>query len=219
MQRSRFRHHRSHHASRDDLHFDIWSLTYDRSPTQALLFGPVQRAVSSALAGRGRGGRLLDIGSGTGRLLDRLGQEHPGLELFGLDRSAGMLRAARQARGRLKLVRGSSEALPFPDECFDLVTTTLSFHHWSHQQEALNEVRRILRPGGVFALADVSIDDLPRWRPVRVLARRMLAHGLSIGERRRLLQGAGLQVVDERRALHGRWIPMTVSERPTDQEG
>jgi len=206
--------HRAAHGREDDLHFDVWSLTYDRSPTQVLLFGPVQGALLTALAGRLGSGRLLDIGAGTGRLLERLGQGRPGLALFGLDRSAGMLRAARRARPHLNLIRGAAEALPFPDESFDVVTTTLSFHHWSDQREALREVRRILRPGGTFALADVSIDDLPGWGPFRAVARRTLAHGLALEERHRLLDGAGLQVVQEGGAFHRHWIPLTVAERP-----
>lgn len=205
--------HRRHGVANDDRFFDMWSRTYDRSPTQVLLFGPVQRAVSAALAGRVSSGRLLDIGAGTGRLLELMGRDRPGLALFGVDRSAGMLRSARSARARLDLVRGSAEALPFPEACFDAVTTTLSFHHWSDQSEALREVRRVLRPGGIFALADVSIDDLGRRGPARALAGRLLAHGPSLDERRRLLESAGLQVVEERRALHGRWVPLTMAER------
>jgi len=46
-------------------------------------------------------------------------------------------------------------------------------------------------------------------------AGRMLAHGLPLEVRHRLLEDAGLQMVDERRALHGRWIPLTVAERPS----
>ena len=201
-------------ANGPDRYFDVWSLWYDHSPMHILLFGPVQRAVSAALASRLSSGRLLDIGAGTGRLLERLGQGRPGLALFGLDRSAGMLRAAHQARTQLGLVRAAAETLPFPNESFDVVTTTLSFHHWSDQPEALSEVRRVLRPGGAFALADVSIDDLPRWAP-RMAAGRMFAQGLPLEARHRLLDDAGLQMVDERRALHGRWIPLTVAERPS----
>jgi ubiquinone/menaquinone biosynthesis C-methylase UbiE len=208
---------RSGHARGDDVQFDVWSRTYDRSPTQLLLFGPVQRAVAAALSSRLGSGRLLDVGTGTGRLLERLGQWRPELALFGLDRSAGMLRAARQARFQLNLVRGAAEALPFPDESFDVVTTTLSFHHWTDQSEALREIGRILRRGGALALADVSIDDFPPWGPIRVLARHLLAHGLPVDERHRLLEDAGLHVVAEQYAFHGRWIPLTLAERPSDQ--
>jgi len=207
---------RLHHTSGDDLHFDVWSRSYDRSPMQILLFGRVQQAVSAALADRLGSGRLLDIGSGTGRLLERLGGGRPGLGLFGLDRSAGMLSAARRARTQLHLVRGTAEALPFPSESFDLVTTTLSFHHWSDQPQALSEVRRVLRPGGTFALADVSIDDIPRWGPARVVTRHLLANGLALDDRHRLLRGAGLDVVGIRPTFYRRWIPLTLAERPTD---
>lgn len=124
-----------------------------------------------------------------------------------------MLSAARRVRPGLHLIRGTAEALPFPDQSLDMVTTTLSFHHWSDQPEALDEVRRVLRPGGLFALADVSVDDLPRVPLVRLIAGRLLEGGLPLQARRRLLEAAGLRVVDEQRALYGRWIPLTIAER------
>lgn len=197
----------------DDRHFDAWSRTYDRSPTQLLFFGPIQRAVTAALKQRAASGRVLDIGAGTGRLLDRLGSAFPGLALFGLDRSAGMLASAHRSRPGLQLVRGAAEAIPFPDESFDVVTSTVSFHHWSDQPRALAEVRRVLRPSGLFALADFSLDDLPRWGITRIVSAHLFEGAVPLGERKRLLEGAGLRPVDERRALYGHWIPLTLAER------
>ena len=64
---------------------------------------------------------------------------------------------------------------PHPDRCFDVVITTVSFHHWSDKSAALAEVFRVLRPGGLFALTDVSLDDLPaRPRSLWALARQRM---------------------------------------------
>jgi ubiquinone/menaquinone biosynthesis C-methylase UbiE len=202
--------------TRDDRHFDRWSRRYDRSPAQALIFGPVQRAVAEAVSARaGSVGAVLDIGCGTGRMLERLGGRFPGAALAGIDRSAGMLSAGHRLRPELRLCRGDAQALPHPDGCFDAVVTTVSFHHWSDRAAALGEVRRVLRPGGILALADISVDDLPRLPPrtgARVAAR--MTGMLPLRERRRLVEVAGLRVVDERPALLGRWIRVTVAQRP-----
>ena len=52
------------------------------------------------------------------------------------------------------LVRATAGALPFADATFDLVISTVSFHHWASQRDGLAEVRRVLAPG-IFVLADL----------------------------------------------------------------
>jgi ubiquinone/menaquinone biosynthesis C-methylase UbiE len=202
--------------ARDDRHFDRWASRYDRSLTQSLLFGPVQRSVASVLAGRlPASASVLDVGCGTGRLLDRLGSVQPSWSLFGLDRSAGMASAARHQRPALPFVQATAEALPYPGQSFDGVVTTLSFHHWSDKPGALAEVFRVLRPGGLFALTDASVDDLPG-RPHRLwaAARRNMDDMPTLRDRDQLLNRAGLRVLEARPALHRRWITLTLAERP-----
>ena len=72
-------------------------------------------------------------------------------------------RAALAAGKHIDFVNGSVEKLPFPDAHFDLVLTTLSFHHWADQQQGLHEIRRVLRDGGLFVLTDILAGQLVRW--------------------------------------------------------
>ena len=202
--------------ARDDRHFDRWASRYDRSLAQRLLFEPVQRSVATALAARlPVSAAVLDVGCGTGRLLDRLGSARPGWSLFGVDRSTGMTSAARRLRPSLPVVQGTAEALPYEEGSFDAVVTTLSFHHWADKPSALAEVFRVLRPGGVLALTDASVDDLPG-RPHRLwaLARRNMDDMPALRDRDLLLDRAGLRVLEARPALRGRWVTLTLAERP-----
>ena len=115
----------------------------------------------------------------------------------------------------LQIVQGTAEALPNPDRGFDVVITTDSFHHWSDKSAALAEVSRMLRCGGLFALADVSLDDLPaRSRALWALAPQRMSDMPTHDERDRLLTAAGLRVLDVPPTLHRRWIALTVAERP-----
>ena len=84
---------------------------------------------------------------------------------MGVDASAEMIRiavASDPLPDRLRFVRGQAEGLPFGDGQFDLILSTMSFHHWADQGEGLREVARALIPGGIFLLADHFVLPLQR---------------------------------------------------------
>jgi ubiquinone/menaquinone biosynthesis C-methylase UbiE len=102
---------------------------------------------------------VLDIGCGTGKLLNYLASEFTDLRGTGLDFSPGMLTQARQSRNhrpRLIFVQGNAESLPFAESQFDAVFNTISFLHYQHPEQVLSEVKRVLRVGGRFYLVDSS---------------------------------------------------------------
>lgn len=114
----------------------------------------------------GRQGRLLDIGTGPGRLLVALHRLAPELALTGLDVSPAMVEQARHnlaAAGlaaQVEVVTGDAAALPFADRSFDLVVSTGSIHHWKQPAAALNDIHRVLRAGGWALLYDI-VSDTP----------------------------------------------------------
>ena len=107
------------------------------------------------------GDAVLDVGCGTGTLLlaaeERVG---PAGALHGVEPSAEMgERARRKAEERgidLELVEASADSLPHPPGSFDAVFCTLVLHHMLQavQEGAINEMRRVLRPGGRVVLVD-----------------------------------------------------------------
>ncbi|MCK5803809.1 MAG: methyltransferase domain-containing protein [Lentisphaeria bacterium] len=94
---------------------------------------------------------LLDVGSGTGRWLEFAGQ--CGCRTMGLERNRQALDLAA-GRGLRNLVCGEAEALPFPDGTVDVVTCIDVLYHVGVTSEgrALEEIRRVLRPGGLLVL-------------------------------------------------------------------
>ena len=106
---------------------------------------------------------LLDVGCGTGHFLSLLlnkphgsGRGAHGLGLAGIDISPGMLDIARQGLGDTVDLRESEvETLPWPDNTFDVVTSTDVFHHLANPNPALMEIKRVLKPGGIFIIADM----------------------------------------------------------------
>ena len=94
----------------------------------------------------GQGGRLLEVGCGTGLILERLKGDFD--EVVGIDLSEGMLAKAR-ARG-LTVQQGRAEALPFDDEQFDMICSFKVLAHVQQMRNAAMEMVRVLKPGGII---------------------------------------------------------------------
>jgi ubiquinone/menaquinone biosynthesis C-methylase UbiE len=100
-------------------------------------------------------GTMLDIGCGTGALLQMIQERKKDARLFGVDLSEKMIHVAKAKLGKMADLRVSdSEKLPFPNAAFDLVMCTYSFHHYPNPGAVLSEVRRVLAPGGRLIMAD-----------------------------------------------------------------
>lgn len=90
---------------------------------------------------------ILDIGCGTG-LGTRQLKSHKA-NVVGSDISAAMIEEARTLDSEGEYVVAPVSKLPFPDNSFDMVTAFSSFH-WFTDQDSINEIKRILKPGGAF---------------------------------------------------------------------
>jgi ubiquinone/menaquinone biosynthesis C-methylase UbiE len=128
---------------------------YDRvSPFYELLFTdhlPHIRATADALSEQFRAKhqpKVLDIACGTGALSRPL--EERGLCVTGLDFSFESLRRLNQTTRTILLVQADASVLPFRSGCFDVVTCMGAWRHFPEPQRVLDEVCRVLRPGGVF---------------------------------------------------------------------
>jgi malonyl-CoA O-methyltransferase len=127
-------------ASRDEEHFPS-TIDSRIQHVQALLrfFGP--------LAGK----KVLDVGCGKGRFARVLLAENPRADIWGLDLSEGMLRFVP---GGIHRLAGSMTELPFADAAFDCVYATESLEHAVEIERAVNEMCRVLAPGGKLFIID-----------------------------------------------------------------
>ncbi|MBG0831891.1 class I SAM-dependent methyltransferase [Planomonospora sp. ID67723] len=119
------------------------------------------RAVADVVrAGLSDGARILDVGTGPGRVPIAIVRACPGLRAEGVDLSAGMIAHARRAAAgddRVGFTVGDVADLPYPDEAFDLVVSTMSQHHWGDPGTGVRELRRVLRPGGQLWIYDFTL--------------------------------------------------------------
>ena len=114
--------------------------------------------------------RVLDVGCGTGSLLDELRSRLPSVRGIGVDLSVGMLRSAQQKS--IAAVTADAENIPIRSGVFDVAVSSSSFHFWPNRRRALAEIRRVLKPGGHVVITDWCDDFLAcrvcdlylRWR-------------------------------------------------------
>jgi ubiquinone/menaquinone biosynthesis C-methylase UbiE len=106
-------------------------------------------------------GKLLDAGTGPGRLLVEISKKNPGLDIFGLDISESMLAVARKNIRSIKKIHlkaGNITKTDYPDDFFDCIVSTGSFYNWDKPAEALNEIYRIMKSGCTAYIFDTHKD-------------------------------------------------------------
>ena len=105
--------------------------------------------------------RVLEVGSGPGRLATRLADLAPDVRVTGIDISPEMVERANSLAARSRVADrvefriGDVASLPFADASFDVVVSTFSLHHWPSPTNGLAEIYRVLRPGGAAHIYDV----------------------------------------------------------------
>jgi ubiquinone/menaquinone biosynthesis C-methylase UbiE len=180
--------------------FDRRARTYEDSALQQFLFGPAQdTALQLALRQLPRARRILDVGCGTGRLLRRARPCYPLASLVGVDLAGQMLASATTpTKLSVQLVHARAEQLPFPDEVFDLVFTTMSLRHWTDPPAGIAEIGRVLTAEGALILADVFPADTPG-----ELGGMLAPHGLAVTGRDRTpwFRLPDVQVISARKSV------------------
>lgn len=99
--------------------------------------------------------RVVDVGCGTGVLLERVLDREPSATCVGIDVTPEMLAVAVQRLGRrATFVRGSATQLPLPDRSADVVVSTNALHYLADPARLVAEARRVLVPGGLLVVSD-----------------------------------------------------------------
>lgn len=107
---------------------------------------------------------ILDIATGTGDVAFVLNRRFPDARVIGVDLSAGMLKIAENklrnaspsAQHHVSFEQGDSLALRFADRTFDLITVAYGVRNFEHLDLGLREMTRVLRPGGILCIIELS---------------------------------------------------------------
>jgi ubiquinone/menaquinone biosynthesis C-methylase UbiE len=108
---------------------------------------------------------ILDVGCGGGKTVNRLAQHASLGKVFGIDYSADMVEYSKKvnkkliAENRVEIVEGSVEKMGFSDDFFDLVTAIETYYFWLSFSDAVQEIKRVLKPGGKLLLVNEMVKD------------------------------------------------------------
>ena len=144
---------------------------------------------------------LLDVGCGTGPMIELLSGKYPEKHYTGLDLTPRMIDVAK-AKGipNTSFLVGDSENLPFADESFDAVICANSFHHYPNPQRFFDGTRRVLKHGGRMILRDYTSFRPIVWlmNHIEMPLANIFGHGdvrgYTLDEVRAFCERAGLQV-------------------------
>ncbi len=151
--------------------FDDQAAAYDRWYATPLgqLADRVEKEALFALLPEVAGRRVLEVGCGTGNISLALAQR--GAQVVGLDVSGPMLARARAKASRADLfpawVRGTAGRLPFAEASFDGVLSILALDFMANREQVIQEMVRVLRPGGFLTVAMLNRYSL--WTIKRVV--------------------------------------------------
>jgi demethylmenaquinone methyltransferase / 2-methoxy-6-polyprenyl-1,4-benzoquinol methylase len=129
--------------------------------------------------GTGRGPLILDVASGTAGVAIELARRTSGT-VVGVDLTEQMLRqgaanvAASAVAGRIVLVGGQAERLPFADATFDALAFSYLLRYVDDPQATLAELARVVKPGGVMASLEFCVPAGPVWHPSWVAYTRLV---------------------------------------------
>lgn len=145
-------------------------------------------------------GVIVDVGCGWGRSFRMLKERFAPQRLVGVDVSREMLKIAeattREHGVAVELHCGDSSQLPLPDASADMLFCHQTFHHLVHQEAALAEFHRVLKPGGVLLFAESTRAYIHSWI-IRLLFRHPMDVQRTAAEYLDMLRAAGFAIEPE----------------------
>jgi len=114
---------------------------------------------------------MLDIGCGGGATIKRLLKRSNGAKVYGIDISEESVVKARKVNAgmlnkQVFIEQGSAEKLPYDDNFFDIITAVETVYFWPELPKCLQEVRRVLKTGGQFAIMVEVLDTSSVWNDI-----------------------------------------------------
>lgn len=160
---------------------------------------------------------LLDVGGGAGTATERFASGCS--EIVVLEPDSRKVAVGRRRRSWIRFEEGHAERIPFPEGSFDRVVAVVAFHHVENKDQALEEMRRVLRPSGRVVLFELP-PSLAPGRFMRWIARCHHTGPLGFlepGELVEKLEAHGFRDVAMRQGIRGYFVSARKGSRDSDE--
>src|SRR5580704_15540295 len=150
---------------------------------------------------------ILDVGCGGGRTIQKLAALAPDGTVYGVDYADGSVAASRAKNaqlitaGRVEIKQASVSQLPFPAAKFDLVTAVETQYYWPDLVKDMQEILRVLKPGGKLIVIAESYKRGAYNRLQAPVMKLLKSSDLDVDDHRRLFSAAGyteIEICEER---------------------
>ena len=143
--------------------FTQWADNYD-NPLTSITFQQTNSHIVKLLNPK-PDSSLLDVGCGSGILIQKLLSLNRNMKLYGLDITPKMVEVAKRKsenESSVEIALGSAIKMPYKNNSFDYVTCASSFHHHPDPLQSVKEMVRVLKPGGTLLILDMCIEGFLR---------------------------------------------------------
>lgn len=132
----------------------IWVQKYSLSPTRKKVVEIFNRITTKTYF------KVLDIGCGTGQLIEDLAQKHPMSEFVGIDKAHSMITLARAKNPAHAFYVADAEKLDFAAETFDFVVCCHSYPYYSDKRAVVNHIMKLVKKDGYAIFVQASVNNI-----------------------------------------------------------
>lgn len=97
-------------------------------------------------------GKLLDVGCADGTTAVYIAKQYPKIEVYGMDYFDKVIKYAKKIHPEVEFLHGDAHKIPFKPKTFDVVVATEVLEHLENPKQALSEIHRVLKPGGILII-------------------------------------------------------------------
>ena len=155
--------------------------------------------------------RCLDVGSASGLFLARLNSRFNFREAVGIELNEELARENRDSSVRIEV--GDAEALPFPENRFDLVIAVGTIEHLDYPKMMLTECHRVLREGGIMIVTARNPFYERIGKRIGLVNREVYLHAYTHGQMSSLIEGVGFEIFEETAFMVSPFFPVPFESR------
>jgi len=155
--------------------------------------------------------KILDVGCGGGKTVNRLVELAPNGKVYGVDYSPDIVAYASKLnkqdieQGKVEIAEGQADRTGFPSGIFDLVTAVETYYFWPSLPDAFREILRVLKPCGKLLMINEMVKDGCYDKEKAALIEKVHVHLFTLEEIRIMLQSVGFTNIGIFRKENSAW--------------